>query len=152
MSVRSTLSRKGSRSSRRVGATLILAVVAMMGVVGIANAEGSFTSHLDNVAPGFGSRTWDDRNTDAHATRVRTYNCWNNRVFRAEARPTYELLRRNTASPVTSFGRVEAPNCKGTRYSYATWPRPGRGTFNFAYRLVNGESYPFSASEIYVTW
>lgn len=152
MSMRGMLSRKGSRSSRRVGATLILAVVAMMGIVGIANAEGSFTSHLDNVAPGFVSRTWNDGNIDAHATRVRTYNCWNNRWFREEARPTYELIRINTAGPATSFGRVEAPNCKGDRYAYATWPRPGKGTFRFVYRLVNGEAYPFSAAEIRVTW
>ncbi len=139
------------RRSRRAGASMILAMVAVMGATGTAYAAGSFTSSLDNVPPGFGSREWSDSNSDANQTTIRTWSCWDNLVFQSTAKPTYELLKRNVG-PVTSYGRVETTDCKGNQYSYARWTRPPSGTYNFAYRLVNGRSDNFSAAEIYVTW
>ncbi len=136
---------------RRLSASVILATVAFVGVGGIAHAEGSFTSSLSTVGPGHGSRTWTDKNTDASATSIRSWSCWNDSVFQATAKPTYELLKRNVG-PVTSYGKRTAADCKGDKAATVSWTRPPAGDYNFAYRAVNGLAHTFSAAEVKVSW
>lgn len=149
--VRVSTTTRDARRSRRLSTSLILALATTMGATGTAYAAGSFTSSLDNVAPGFGSRVWEDTNGDANQTVIRSWSCWDNQQFFSYAQPTYELLKRNIG-PVTSNGRVTTTDCKGNQYSYARWSRPPAGNYNFAYRLVNGYKHTFSAAEIYVSW
>lgn len=130
---------------------MVMAIAVVMGGAGAAHAVGNFYSELNNVPPGFGSRIWTDTNSDANQTVIRSWSCWDNLQFHPEAKPTYELLKRNVG-PVTSYGRVTTPNCKGDQYSYARWNRPPAGDYNFAYRLVNGVASNFSAASIYVSW
>ena len=50
--VRVSTTTRDARRSRRLSTSLILALAATMGATGTAYAAGSFTSSLDNVAPG----------------------------------------------------------------------------------------------------
>lgn len=145
-----TIREKKRLGGRRVGAATILAVTVFVSGVSAA-AAGSFTSELDSVPPGFGSRIWSDSSSPNNYTTIRSWSCWDDQFWDPEAKPTYELLKRNVG-PVTSYGTRTAANCKGNRYASVSWWDPPSGNYNFAYRLVNGDAHSFSAAEIYVTW
>jgi len=61
----------------KIGAiALLTAVIAGTAVTpAFAAAEGSFTSSLSQAQPGFGSRTWTDKNSTTQTTTVKLTGC-----------------------------------------------------------------------------
>src|SRR5689334_1409368 len=66
------------RSPRRFFAVVLLAGLAVVGVVGPASAEGGFTSSMSGVRVGFESRAWVDHNNDSAATQITLAGCTHN--------------------------------------------------------------------------
>lgn len=48
---------------------------ACLAIAGPAYAEGSFTTSVTGVGPGFGSRTWTDKNSDSASNYAQIYSC-----------------------------------------------------------------------------
>src|SRR3954468_24701321 len=60
---------------RRGLSAVVISMAALLGLTGVAFAEGYFASKMTHVLAGFESRTWRDNNADGTYTTLRLTGC-----------------------------------------------------------------------------
>ena len=123
-----------------------------LGLVTAAHAEGSFTSHFDNVPYNFETRRWTDNHNDSVATSMRLSSCLNSSVGGPTANPTFELRRNISLWPDESYGEKAMGDCRNVTVQRDWGEMTDVGQYFFRYRGVNGYQHTFSAGSVTVRW
>lgn len=103
----------------------------------VANAEGYWTSSISNVAPGFNSRTWTDKNQDSVATKIRLDDCRDSHRTHVTSNTAQIQLTRRTGAlqPDENRGR-KVFYCQGS--DSKSWGRQPASDYRFAVIRING--------------
>ncbi|MFE0778480.1 hypothetical protein [Streptomyces sp. NPDC058861] len=126
--------------------TVAAGVLALVAAAAPAQAEGNFSSYIDDWLAGNNeSRRWTDKNTDAVSTSVAFRSC-----------STYPGSFYSVSPAVYKdvFGPDEH---KGTKTNYcgtSTWGDLASGSYYFRLELINGGAtgYRFSATDVTVRY
>ncbi|MEV0590430.1 hypothetical protein [Nonomuraea cavernae] len=124
------------------------AAVCALGVSGatLAYAEGQFTTNMQNVAAGFESRTWKDRNSDHWRTAVELSGCSANSV----AVPRLGLYRERIG-PDSHYGTKSYGGCN-SRKVRGDWGDVRSGKYHFTVKNMGMDFYRISARKVQVYW
>lgn len=114
--------------------------IAAMGVAAglvlvptVAFAEGSFSSSLNQVQPGFGSRSWTDNNLDGTTTSVTLSGCKANAGGKAPGTLAIRSITIGLYGPNGYYSERSRSSC-GT-FSWGDMPK---GTYMFRLQALNG--------------
>lgn len=130
------LFRKGTQMRKLyIFSTTLTLLFAFM--LPVANAEGFWTSSMSEVAPGFNSRTWTDKNQDATATRIRLDDCRDSHRAHVTSNTAQIQLTRRTGAlqPDENRGR-NVFYCQST--DSHSWGRQPASDYRFAVIRING--------------
>lgn len=99
----------------------------------IALAEGSFSSTMANVAAGFDSREWQDKDSDTKGTSVSLRQCTT-----SNGQNSFKItLYKGKGLFSESRGGVTY-HCAGNTWQDYNWGRQAAGTYHFQVTLVGG--------------
>ncbi|MEU9854972.1 hypothetical protein [Streptomyces sp. NPDC047974] len=102
----------------------LLVSAAVIGLAGAtpAFAEGSWSSSMSGVLPGFESRRWSDNNTDATSTSVAFAGCWvHERTFRGATLIVWKDV----------FGPDESKGARTNSCNTTSWGDLAAGSYYF---------------------
>jgi hypothetical protein len=121
-----------------VTAAAAAAVAAVMAMP-MAFAEGSFSSYMTAVYPGFSSRTWTDHNSDSQSTNIELATCFWNPQHMGLKNLTLQLTKQEPwYLPQQNRGRRNYVCPTG---STQAWGRQPSGSYHFTLVDVNGSDH-----------
>ncbi|GAA2303403.1 hypothetical protein GCM10010149_61130 [Nonomuraea roseoviolacea subsp. roseoviolacea] len=126
---------------------VIAATICAVGAAGatLASAEGGFTTSMSNVAGGFESRTWKDRNSDHWRTAVELSGCSSNSPQAAPALGLY----RERLGPDSNYGTRGYGGCD-RRMVRGDWGDVRSGKYHFTVKNMPESWYRVSARKVQV--
>ncbi|MCG5214889.1 hypothetical protein [Streptosporangium sp. KLBMP 9127] len=127
--------------------TVMVAVIGTLSVAGatFAYAEGAFSTSMSNVAAGFESRTWKDRNSDHWRTAVELSRCSSNSP---QAAPRLGLYRERVG-PDSHYGTKGYWGCN-SRKVRGDWGDVRSGKYHFTVKNMGADFYRVSARKVQV--
>lgn len=129
------------RKIRTTAAAVIASAGLFLSGTGIAYAaEGSFTSYLTQVQPGFQSRTWTDNGSTSDSTSITLSGCAVNKAGAAYGSTSLSSVEITLYSNTGWFGtprKLKSLSKACGTYSFGNY---GSGSYWFVVSKINGNS------------
>ncbi len=123
---------------RRRRVASIAASLALSGVLlggGVAHAEGSWNSSIENWLTGLSSRSWSDKNTDATRTTVTFKGCHYDVLPKGPSHVSVEVMQNVSFGPDKYRGQKKL-YCAVS--GSADWGDMTKASYHFVLRKIDG--------------